>query len=78
MNKINWYKPFPITSICREDLAEYFTDRQIASLDDSDMARIADKLSDAYMKVFWTDMRIIVEQVLKDKEEENHDRNRKV
>ena len=71
MNKINWYKRFPITSICREDLKEYFTERQIASLDDSNMARIADKLSDAYMNVFWIDMQIIVEQMLEDKKEES-------
>ena len=68
MNKIDWDKPFPITSVCREDLKEYFTEKQIASLDDTDMERIADKLSDAYMNVFWIDMEIIVEQILKDKD----------
>ena len=71
MNKIDWDKPFPITSICREDLIQYFTEKQIASLSDTDMERIADKLSDAYMNVFWIDMQIIVEQMLEDKKEEN-------
>ena len=71
MNKIDWDKPFPITSVAKEDLKEYFTKKQIASLSDIDMERIADKLSDAYMNVFWIDMQIIVEQMLEDKKEES-------
>jgi len=61
-------KDFDITSICKEDLKEHFSDKQINSLDDSDMRRIASKMADAYLENgFWQDLQIITEYVLKDK-----------
>ena len=77
MNKLDWEKPFPITSICREDLKEYFTERQIASLDNEDMNRIAEKMADAYCdNGFWPDMRTMVEYVLEDKTEGTEEEGR--
>jgi hypothetical protein len=60
-------KPFPITSVCRADLEDCCTPEQIAQLDDGDMAYLARKMADAYMQVFWDDLEIIVEHILKDK-----------
>lgn len=61
-------KPFPITSVCRADLKAFFSEEQIAQLDDSDMEEIANKMADAYCEiVFWIDLEIIAEYVLEDK-----------
>jgi len=61
-------KPFNITAVCRADLlGEGYTEDQVCKLDDADMEWIARKLADAYMNVFWIDLRIIVDQALKDK-----------
>ena len=38
------FKPFPITSICREDLKGICSKNQILSLTDSDMKHIARKI----------------------------------
>jgi len=65
--KIDWEKEFQITAICREDMRDYFSDEEIASLDDADMKHIANKMSDAYMNTFWLDMQIIVGGVLGNK-----------
>ena len=71
MDRQRWNKPFPISSICREDLKEYFTDQQIATLDDGDMERIASKMGDAHMNTYWIDMEIIAENIIEDKEKES-------
>ena len=68
--KIDWDKPFPISSICRADLKENFTEEQIAKLDDGDMERIASKMGDAHMNTYWIDMEIIVRYILEDKDKE--------
>ena len=63
------YKAFPITSVCRADLQERFTQEQIDSLDDADMEHIASKMADAYCdEAFWIDLKIITENVLKYKD----------
>jgi hypothetical protein len=57
-----WREPFPITSVCRGDLAEFFTPQQIASID---MAYLARKMADAYCdQVFWIDLKILAEAQL--------------
>ena len=64
----DWIKPFKITSICREDLRDQFSDEEIETLTDADMKHIASKMVDAYCEnSFWIDMKIIVDQVLDDK-----------
>lgn len=67
MKKINWNKGFRITSVAREDLMDYFSIKEIASLTDSDMKYIARKMADAYMLSFWIDLENIVGLVLEDK-----------
>lgn len=62
-----WNIPFSLTTVCREDLKEHYTEEQIASLDDSDMAELAEKMGESYMNYFWDDMQIIVDSILEDK-----------
>ena len=64
-----WYKDFPITSVCRADLREFFTDKQIDSLEDWEMEEIASKMGDAYCDIgFWIDLEIIAKDILDGKE----------
>jgi hypothetical protein len=44
----HWYAPFPVASVCREDLRGVLTDKDITRLSDDDMIRIADKMNDAF------------------------------
>ena len=65
-DKLN--KPFNITSVCRADLQDILTEKEIAQLDDGDMERIADKMGDAYCdNGFWIDLEIIAKHVLSEK-----------
>jgi hypothetical protein len=60
-----WVKPFPITSVCRADLADRFTAAQIARFDEGEMLYLARKMADAYCdSCFWQDMEIIAEHIL--------------
>ena len=48
------HKPFPIASVCREDLQEILADEEIAGLSDTDMQTIADKMAEAYITTnYW-------------------------
>ena len=59
-----WNEPFPITSVCRADMADLFTPQQIASID---MAQLASKMADAYCdQVFWIDLKILAEDAIED------------
>ena len=61
-------KMFCITSVCRADLEEHFAQKQIESLTDEDMERIASKMGDAYVEnSFWIDLDIITNDVLDNK-----------
>lgn len=62
-------KSFHIASVCREDLLERFSDETIAQLSDTDMQRVADKMSDYYSDEFWDSLVTAVQWVLKWKEE---------
>jgi len=63
-------KEFPITSICKEDILQAYegtdlteqTKKRVEAMDDSDMRELASKMADAYMNVFWDDLRIIFEE----------------
>jgi hypothetical protein len=62
-----WDKPFKITSVCRADLQDYFSEEEIAGLEDGDMARIARKMAEAYCdQVFWIHLEMTGEYVLED------------
>jgi len=52
-----WNKPFSLTSVCRVDLREYYTEKQIECLEDRDMEELAEKMGEAYMSYFWTILR---------------------
>jgi hypothetical protein len=61
-----WHTPFIVASICREDLQGILSDEKIATLSDSDMESIADKMSDAYRDSggYWESLEIVVRSVL--------------
>ena len=62
-NKLN--KPFNITSICRQDIADRFGEKVALSFSDSEMGYIADKMAGAYCdNGFWIDMDIFVRSIL--------------
>jgi len=61
-------KMFCITSVCRADLEEHFSQKEIESLTDEDMERIASKMADIYIENnFWIDLEIMVTSVLFDR-----------
>ena len=65
---IDMFKEFPITTICREDLKQCCSDSEIELFTDTDMERVANKMSNAYLENgYWIDLRIIAEQILEDK-----------
>lgn len=61
-----WNKPFTVAAICREDLRGILSDEEIEKLDDSDMEKIADKMSDSYRDSggYWESLEIIAKSVL--------------
>lgn len=66
MNTVGLHKSFTVASICRADLQGILTDEEIGRLDDSDMERIADKMSDAYRDAggYWEALEIMARDVL--------------
>jgi hypothetical protein len=67
--------PYPITSVCRADLAQVIDPHVVARFTDDDMLTLADKMADAYTDsgLFWTSLEIIAENILerKARQEEN-------
>ena len=61
-----WHIPFIVAGICREDLQGLLSDEEIATLSDSDMESIADKMSDAYRDSggYWESLEIMARSVL--------------
>jgi hypothetical protein len=61
-----WNKPFLISSVCRADLKGIIPDETIDQLDDADMERIADKMSDAHRDSggYWEALEINVQALL--------------
>lgn len=61
-------RPFPITSVCRLDLLDKFTPRDIGRFDDADMNQLAEKMAEAYTDTgFWIDLQVIAEGLLEEK-----------
>ena len=55
-----YYKDFPITSVCRDDLEEVGFDAK--NVDDSTMSKLASKMADAYCDHgFWIDLEILAD-----------------
>ena len=44
------FKMFPITCICREDLKNYLTEKEIENFTDNDMKYLASKMANAYIE----------------------------
>ena len=65
----NLSKAFLITSVCRNDLKDQFTKRQIDSLTDEDMEDLAENMAECYMNDggFWDAMEIVTSDILADK-----------
>jgi hypothetical protein len=58
-------RPFPITSVARADLEEYFNVKDIAKFTDDDMARLARVMADVYLAdSFWVSLEIIANDML--------------
>ena len=58
----NYYKDFPITSVCRADLEQAGFD--ITKIDDSMMSELASKMANAYCDIgFWEDLEILAENL---------------
>ena len=58
-------QPFEVNSICREDLTEYLTKKEIAQLDDGQMRYIASKLGDALQDTYWISLEVIIDDLIK-------------
>jgi len=71
---VEWIKPFPITSIYRSDLLRVsLTQEQAATFTDGDMLRIAQIMAVKYLEGgFFSHLLAAVEQVMREKEEEQH------
>lgn len=61
-------RPFPITSVCRLDLLDKLTPKDISRFDDADMSLLAERMAEAYTDtVFWIDLKVIAEGLLSGK-----------
>ncbi len=59
-----------ITRLHKDDLEGRFTLKQIKSLSEFDISRIADKMKDAYLEgSYWIDLDIITNIILEEKKE---------
>jgi len=55
-----WWKPFPIKSICRDDLEEIFSDDEIVRFGDNEMVDLTYRMAKSYLEdAFWLDMELI-------------------
>lgn len=52
-------KTFIVSTICKEDLKDYFTPKQLEKLDDDDMSYIAGKLGDALQEGYWDALSVV-------------------
>lgn len=53
-------KSFIVSSICREDLKNYLSEKQIKRLEDSDLDYIAKKLGNALQDLYWISLEVII------------------
>lgn len=68
----HWYTPFPIVTICREDLRGILPDKEIAHLSDEDMTQIAAKMGDTFHNAdaYRQNLEITVKSVLNETQSE--------
>ena len=64
---ICWNKPFEVKTVCRGDLADKYSAKEIGSLNDDDMNSIASGMGDAIQSEFWVDLEICVDKALAEK-----------
>jgi len=58
-------RSFNVSSVCRADLVECLTKKQIAKIDDGTMEYLASKMGDAMQDCYWDALSIIVEDRIK-------------
>jgi hypothetical protein len=64
-------QPFNITSVCRADLLNKYSEEEALKFTDAEMKTIASKMADAYCdNGFWIDLEIIAEYVKDERKEE--------
>jgi len=60
-------KFYPITSLCRDDLVEVIGEKKANKFSDSDMERLASKMSDDYLdQLYWDSMASIADSMFKE------------
>lgn len=65
---VDMNKGFEVSSVCRADLQEHFTKKQIAKLTDRDMKWLARKMGDSFCDCcYWEALQVGVERLLEDK-----------
>lgn len=73
LNEVQSYleEHFPITSVARGDLTDYFPAPLVARLDDGDLEYLAEKMADDYInQLFWEHLQILAEDMIKDAEKD--------
>jgi len=69
---VDMAKMFPLTSICRDDVAMVLGKEKAEKLVDWDMKRLAEKMTNAYLENgYWVDLQIIVEYILEEKDKDD-------
>jgi len=61
------FRTFLVSGVCREDLKERLTEKQIAQIDDGTMQYIADKMGDSLQEAYWISLETIIDDIIKPK-----------
>lgn len=64
MTKIDMYKGYEVSSVCREDLKGRYTMKQIKSLSDDDMQWIARKMGDGISEDYWIALEYAMDRII--------------
>jgi hypothetical protein len=66
-----WSAPFPIATVCRENLRPILSDEEIGALRDEDMTQIAARMGEAfqYSEIYWQSLEVSAKAVLEEKQE---------
>lgn len=54
-------KTWIVLTICKEDLKDYLTEKEIKKIPDSKMSWLAGKLGDALMDCYWDTLSVLVD-----------------
>jgi len=56
------FKQFIVKTICRADLINYLSTKQIDKLDDDDMQALASKIGDSLSESYWVSVKTLVDE----------------